>query len=193
MAEEMGWVRAFVAIEFPAWVKTAVSSLNQQLARTKGKIAWVKPEGVHLTLKFLGQISLQQLEQVKQALGNSATDVSPFNLEFTGLGVFPNERRPRVIWWGMISDPPQLNKLYQNLEEQLAGCDFPREKRPFAPHLTLGRVRKLDQPQQLIRLMEKAKIPTLPPVAVTGMDLMQSTLTGSGAIYNSVASFSFKG
>ncbi len=193
MMEGAERLRVFVAIDLPPRVKMAVGSVSQQLAGIKGRIAWVKPQGIHLTLKFLGNVSPRQLEQIKQALQVSVGNIQPFSFQLTELGLFPNDRRPRVIWWGLETDSPQLLQLYRSLEKQLAKCGFPHEKRPFTPHLTLGRVRELAQPQQLTRLMAEVKIPTLAPIAVKQLELMQSTLTRTGAIYNHLASFPFGG
>ncbi len=191
MMEGAERLRVFVAIDLPPRVKAAIGSVSQQLAGIKGRIGWVKPQGVHLTLKFLGNVSPRQLERVKQALEASVGNIQPFSLQLTELGVFPNKNRPRVIWWGLTTNSPQLLQLYRSLENPLVKCGFPREKRRFTPHLTLGRVRELAQPQQLTEQMAKVKTPTLAPIAVSQLELMQSTLTGTGAVYKRLASFPF--
>ncbi len=184
-------IRTFAAIEFPSRTKAIVQATTQQFKGIKGRISWVKPQGVHLTLKFLGKISPQQLGRVKAALEVSVDNITPFNLRLTELGIFPDKNHPRVIWWGVNADTHQLLKLRRNIENQLVNCGFPREQHPFIPHLTLGRVREIAQPQQLVKLISKAKLPATDSIAVNQLKLYKSTLTGTGAIYSYLASFPF--
>ncbi|MBI5787760.1 MAG: RNA 2',3'-cyclic phosphodiesterase [Candidatus Schekmanbacteria bacterium] len=186
-------IRCFIALNFPPEVLAAAQELVRQLSCAKGRITWVKPEGVHLTFKFLGNIPASQLEEVKRKLSASAVGISPFTLQFTNLGVFPNQRQPRIIWWGTKCDSPGLAQLYQNIEKSLAQCGFPVETRTFSPHLTLGRIRELHQPKNLIELLSTISIPQLPPIPVRQVDLMQSTLGRDGAVYSRMAGVELAG
>ena len=194
MAEQPAMIRAFVALDFPPAVKAAVSELLARLTRTAGHISWITPRGVHLTLKFLGNIPVSRLEGIKRALRAAVENIAPFNLQLGGLGLFPDQGQPRVIWWGLASDSSRLGRLAGNLERELAKCGFVREKRPFTPHLTLGRIRRLKQPaRQLRQYLEQTELPACPAIEIKEVVLMQSTLSNSGAVYDRLASFPLKG
>lgn len=139
-------MRAFIAIPLPESVLNGLRKWQQTLRSAAGSspdghgdvkwAKWVRPEGIHLTLKFLGEIDAAKTERVMAAL---AAPDQPFTLEVKGLGCFPNCKRPRVLWAG-VSAPPKLLDLAAGVEAAMRRLGFPSEDRPFSPHLTLARI-----------------------------------------------------
>ena len=104
-------------------------------------MSWTKPSNIHLTLKFLGGVETARINRVLKAVERASTGISPFEVEVSGAGCFPSPRSPRVLWVGIAVVPEALKNLYANIEHELAREGFPREKRAFSPHLTIGRMR----------------------------------------------------
>ena len=180
-------VRCFVAVELPAEARRCVGGLVAGLreADVRG-LRPVNPEGVHLTLKFLGDVAASQVGAVSSAMEGAAADARPFDLELRGVGGFPDLRRPRVLWVGVAGDLEALQRLYEAVEEALAPLGFPPEGRAFTPHLTLARLRDGTSPEDRARAAtqltslaweEGARVP------VRGVSLMRSTLRPGGAVY----------
>lgn len=139
-------MRAFVAIDLPAGIRQELGrrqeDFRKKLSALGGKdreISWVRPEGVHLTLKFLGGISEEQLHQAVDRL-NTIPPFKKFEVEVKGFGFFPNIKRPRVFWAGVAS-PPALSELAAKVDAAASEVGFAPEKRTFEPHLTLARFR----------------------------------------------------
>lgn len=139
----MSVIRAFIAIELSAEARAVladvVATLEQRIA--PGVVKWVAPQRMHLTLRFLGDTPLAKLEEVAAAMDSVAQQQAPFALELDALGCFPDERRPRVIWVGVRGAVARATDLQRALDEALEGAGWEREKQPFRPHLTLGRVK----------------------------------------------------
>jgi 2'-5' RNA ligase len=134
-------MRTFIAIELEPAIKAALSGLLTRLKKAAPSGAsWVRAEGMHLTLKFLGEIDADRAGKVMTVLDAAAVGTRPFPLRIRGTGCFPNSRFPRVLWIG-IAPSNELDALAARLESGLAAIGFERESRPFHPHLTLGRVR----------------------------------------------------
>lgn len=137
--------RLFVALEPPDPVRRRIAAAADAVRAAAGRAAedvrWVAPDGVHLTLQFLGAVPEERVEAVRAAVEGAAAGARPLALEVTGAGGFPNARRPRVVWLGLAGDVPALSALVADLGRRLAPLGFPPESRPFSPHLTLGRAR----------------------------------------------------
>ena len=181
-------VRSFVAIELPAEARQCVGGLVAGLreAEVRG-LRPVNPEGVHLTLKFLGDMPASQVGAVSAALDEAAATALPFDLELRDLGGFPDLRRPRVLWVGVAGDLEALQRLYEALEEALAPLGFAPEGRAFTPHLTLARLRDGTTPQE--RARAASQLTSLEweegaAVPVGGLSLMRSSLRPGGAVYS---------
>ncbi|MEW6034102.1 MAG: RNA 2',3'-cyclic phosphodiesterase [Chloroflexota bacterium] len=187
----MELVRAFVAIELPQEVKTLLTEIQSGLRRAgKTFVRWVSPEGVHLTLKFLGDTPADMIPKATGALEEAASGLAPFRLETAGLGVFPNPRQTRVLWIGLKGETQPLLHLQEQIETAFAPLGFLREARAFTPHLTLARLRDNATPPERQEFGEAAMCyNAAPPRAflVDGVSLMRSTLTPSGAIYTRLA------
>jgi RNA 2',3'-cyclic 3'-phosphodiesterase len=180
-------MRAFIAIELP-------ESVRQMLRREQGRFRevcpdarWTRPEGIHLTLKFLGEISSQQEAQVKRALAQMER-FEKFTVRVQGFGFFPDARRPRVFWAGLDA-PTDLARLAAQVESVMAPLGFPPENRAFRPHLTLARF-KITRPQpKLQALVAVPGNPLLGTFEVSELFLWESQLLPGGAEYHKVARF----
>ena len=183
----MEQIRSFIAIELSEEIKTGLKQIQDRLKSADPSIAkWVDPQSIHLTLKFLGNVPADRIPIVLQAMYDAAVTASSFTLKIDRLGCFPNPKSPRVVWVGLTGDLERLQTLQKNIELYVAPLGFPTEKRPFAPHLTLARVREHAtslQRQALGELIAETQINTNLCLQVNSFDLMRSQLTPSGAIY----------
>ena len=180
-------VRCFVAIELPAEARRCIGGLVTGLrgAGVRG-LRPVNPDGVHLTLKFLGDVSMSTAGAVSAALEDAVAAAAPFELELRGVGVFPDLRRPRVLWVGVGGDLVPLQRLYESVEGALAPQGFPPEGRGFTPHLTLARLRDGTSTEERARagaVLTSLSWEEGAAVPVGGVSLMRSTLGSGGAVY----------
>lgn len=134
-------IRLFVAIALEPALRGRVLEIEDRLARCGADVKWIQGPNLHLTLKFLGETPRDKLEQVKAAMESASHARAGFSVSFSGVGAFPNTRRPRVIWIGVDRDQSGLRELAGAMDDALAGVGFSREERGFTPHLTIGRVR----------------------------------------------------
>ena len=145
-------------------------------------VKWVRPEGVHLTLKFLGDVAEAREPSLREALGQVCNDVRPVTIHIEGFGVFPDFKRPRVVWAGVAPDPA-LELLQHRVEQVFAPLGFPTEAKTFRPHLTLGRAKRDARPSGFTGLDEALEASFSETVVVSDVDLMESTLQSGGAVY----------
>lgn len=180
-------IRSFIAIELPQNVKDGLAQLRSELERAEHRfVKWVNPEAIHLTLKFLGNILFKQVAEITKAMEEAAQGISPFHLEISGLGAFPNLQRPAVLWVGISGEIDKLLRLQQNIDSALAPFGFAREERPFVPHLTLARIRQGTSPMERRSFGELAmsvSFTTSYSLGVETVNLMRSQLMPAGAIY----------
>lgn len=178
-------MRAFIAIELDPEIKDALVALVRDLRRTGAAVRWVEPAGMHLTLKFLGEIDEDQAIRVKETLTRVAPRHPSFGIELAGTGAFPGERSPRVFWVGFAA-APELAALQSDLEAALEGEGFDREARDFKPHLTLGRVKGPDRLAQAVGELTKHRDGSFGSMTVRKITLFESLLRPEGAIYRRV-------
>jgi 2'-5' RNA ligase len=176
-------IRTFIAFELPENIANAISEVQEQLKKSGLKMRWVKPENIHLTIKFLGNIPTSAIEKVDRAITQSAQRVEPLLLCVKGLGVFPNMRRPRILWAGISGKIDSLLKLHNGIEDNLEPIGFPRENRPFKGHLTLGRAKSKIDPHRLSGAMEAFRDFESEPFVADRLILFQSELKPNGAVY----------
>ncbi len=177
-------MRTFIAIQIPDIVKSELVQIIDKLKSSQADVKWIKPEGIHLTLKFLGNIDEQKATEVKEVLNKAAKAEIPFEITLEGLGAFPKPASPKVIWTGVKEGAQNTINLVKNLEEQLEKIGFEKERRSFYPHLTLGRLRSPQNKGKLSSLLESTEFKSSSIIKVTRLALIQSTLTPTGAIYN---------
>ena len=136
-------VRAFISVDIPAKARSALAEVASQLRQSGAwGVRWVRPEAIHLTLKFLGEIDTAQVDPIQESLGRAAAEVPPFALSLAGTGCFPNPASLRVIWVGLEGELDVLRRLQERVDEEVhSALGLPRESRRFTPHLILGRVR----------------------------------------------------
>ena len=192
----MSLLRAFIAVEIPQEIHKAIENETAPLraALNKSLVRWVPTDNMHLTLKFLGDVSPTNLEMLEQMLSVEVSQHRAFELRFGGLGAFPNPKRPRVIWIG-IQAPAGLEALQHCIEAAAATLGYPNEKRPFSPHLTVGRVKQKvgSAGMQKIRaVLEETKIGSLGTTQVTAVHLFKSDLKPTGAEYTRLFSAPLK-
>jgi 2'-5' RNA ligase len=181
-------VRSFIAIELPSEVKACLADLEQELKKGRHTfVKWVAPEGIHLTLKFLGHVDSDRLGPVTNAIKEASQGIPPFHLELGAPGAFPNFSRPRVAWVGLQGELDKLIALQKRLDPLLVPLGFPKEDRPFNPHLTLSRVRENSssaERQSFGQLLQRMRFEAGCSFLAESVDLMRSQLTPAGAIYS---------
>jgi len=191
-------IRAFVATELPGPIKAGLTELQECLKRKAppNAVRWVQARDIHLTLKFLGPTRMDQIEPLAQALGTACAPFLALTYTVSGLGCFPNLRRPRVIWVGVEELSGGLARLQGAIEAACAGLGFEREERGFDPHLTLGRLRDQAAPADqraigdMVQGLEK---PFLGTATVEGISLIRSDLQPAGPVYTVLHRFELKG
>lgn len=190
-------LRAFIAIQVPQEIKTQIMSQTVELRRQAGRsVRWGSAENIHVTLKFLGDVSLKQVDLLSQMLNNLAQTYPPFDVVADGLGIFPNLRRPRVIWVGLHEANSQLTKLQQSVEAAAAQLGHAPENKSFSPHLTIGRVREPLPAQELLALQDAFKGATVQlkeSFTIRSVDLMRSELKPAGPLYTCLSTAVFGG
>jgi len=183
-------IRLFVALELPAAVRAALGEIEARLRPTAGSnVRWTDPNGIHLTLKFIGEIPTKQVEAIRSALAGIRA-ARPVETAFRGIGWFPNARRPRVFWAG-VEGGANLAALAAEIEGALEPLGIARESREFQPHLTLARIKSDDGLDGLRREVERLGAPEFGRATYAEFDLMQSTLNRGGSIYTRIERFSF--
>lgn len=159
-------------------------------------VRWVRPEGIHLTLKFLGDVNPSDMQSVHQVILETVPRFSPFSFSVGGLGCFPNVRHPRVIWIGVEERSGELAALTEELEQAFAVQGFERENRRFHPHLTLGRIRRgVGQAERraIGETLDRVEGFTLGDVRVNEVCLFRSELKPSGAVYTRLLTAQLEG
>jgi 2'-5' RNA ligase len=191
-------IRTFVAVELEAPLRQALAqvqaALRSRLEQSAGsdiRIQWVKPESIHQTLKFLGDIPEDRVPDVQAVLARVAGGHSRFTVDVEGLGVFPDTRAPRVLWVGLTAHVDALKRLAADIEVALDAIGFAPEAKPFNPHLTLARIkeRSRDVGRALSDLAQDTKLGTL---TVTAVSLMKSDLQRSGSVYTRLCAVPLK-
>jgi RNA 2',3'-cyclic 3'-phosphodiesterase len=177
-------LRLFVALNFPPQLRQALWQATASLREGTLPVKWVRTDGIHLTLKFLGDVPEERDQELRAALTRAAAGARALTLTLGGFGVFPDFRRPRVVWVGIAAEPA-LELLQHRVEQEFAPLGFPTEARPFRPHLTLGRAAREARSRDFAGLETMLSGLRFEEAAlVEALDLMQSTLQSGGAVYN---------
>jgi len=176
-------IRTFIAFELPPAVISLLDKVQQDLERLKIRARWVRPANIHLTLKFLGDINPDYIDKIGIAMAGAASDFSPVTLSVRGIGVFPGIKRPRVIWVGLGGDIRSLLDFQSRLEEKLAGAEFPKDKRSFKAHLTLGRIKQAADPAVIRQMITDYAGLCSEEFTFNQVILFKSDLQPSGAVY----------
>jgi RNA 2',3'-cyclic 3'-phosphodiesterase len=181
-------LRVFLAAELPSDLCQKMAELQRQLRSNLPEVNWVRPESIHLTLKFLGYVDAAMAEQLLPAMEPVGRSQAPLTLEIQGLGVFPHIRRPRILWIGCAGDIPSLLKLVSRIEGALEPLGFPLEEKPYHPHLTLARIKhgnsKVGSVLTHSGLLEQPQ--TLGALRIERITLFRSDVSSFGAEYTSL-------
>ncbi len=186
-------MRLFLAVTIPDALKREVYAAAEPLRQAAPAVRWTPFEQLHITLKFLGEVLVDGIPPIESGLIRAAGGLSSFELEFSEIGAFPNLHRPRVYWLG-VTEPSALRQLQQLVETTIAPLGFPREARPFHPHLTLGRV-GTEVPAGQLRTAERqaTDIDYHGRMVVSSAELMLSRLSPRGARYEVLRSATLNG
>jgi len=182
-------VRLFIAIEIPENIRASFASLLKEFRSIAPQLKWVRAENLHVTLKFLGETDSSKLGPLQNAL-TAVRSQLPVDLEFRGLGFFPNEKRPRVFWAGMESSA-NLKSLAADIDQATHRLGFPLEERPFAPHLTLARFPLPGVPPKLLQAMNDKSSQSFGTLHAQDFHLIESKLKPTGAEYTTLQTFHF--
>ena len=186
-------MRCFISISLPDEIKRGMLAIQARLKTSGADVAWSRPEGMHLTLKFLGETEETSLPQIEAGMNRAVTVFDPFSVDVSGIGIFPDDRRPRVVWIGIKEKGDNLLRLQGDIEKGLEDIGFPREGRRFTPHITLGRIRSYKNISRLLNLIEEDKDTELGRFEVLNVHLMKSELRPEGSVYTELYSVLLKG
>ena len=182
-------LRCFVALPLDKRVKGQLAEIQEELKQTGAEVKWVEVDHIHLTLKFLGHISLSQVDLAKAGLKEALRGFSPFEFILSEIGAFPRMENPRVLWIGVREGKQRVLDLQKKIEKTLEEKKFPEEERPFHPHLTLGRVRSKKNIAQLGEKLKSVELPKFESIKVDRIILFQSVLKPTGPTYLPLSEF----
>ena len=186
-------MRAFLGVGLPAGVREAVASEIAQVRGLHAPVAWTAPKNLHITLNFLGEIAPERVPLVEREMRSVASGIDPFSLTAEGGGAFPGTRNPRVLWVGFLEPLDLVRQLQQNMEDALSRAGFPRENRPFHPHITVGRSRGALPPAWGERFVQALSGKNFGVVPVSSFTLYESRPGSGGAVYTPVCDFRLEG
>ena len=184
-------IRCFIAIEMSREITDALGNIQDELKRGISGVKWVKPDNIHLTLKFIGSIEEDVIEQIKGIITEIASKAQPFKIRLSSAGAFPTPERPRVIWIGIEEGGKESSELACSIEEELGKLGIEKESRAFHPHLTLARVKFLKDKHSVKNALASLKV-SASEMTATRLTLFQSTLTREGSIYSVLHEADFK-
>jgi len=182
-------LRLFIATDPPPELMDELKKLVDALKAPHDGVKWARPNGIHLTVKFFGNVQESRIPTIIDVSRRACSGIGEIRLTVKGIGTFPGGSRPRVLWVGLEGDIERIAELRDALDDALNGAGFPREERGFTAHLTLGRVKER-MPVELVRKIESVKDVTLGDMVVSGFHLFKSDLRPTGAVYTSLAYFS---
>ncbi len=182
-------MRSFIAIDLPETLRASLAESQAFFRPSAPGARWVRPEGIHLTLKFLGEVQSGKADKIMESLGTVArAGFRPFRVEIRGFGFFPDARKPRVFWAG-VEAAPGLAELAGKVEAAMESLSFPREQRPFRPHLTLARFKEPRPQPALLNALDEPQQSSLGTFDASEFFLFESRLSPGDAEYHKVARF----
>lgn len=176
-------IRAFIAIELTPELQEELSRVQAELKKSSADVKWIESKQIHLTLKFLGNISNRQAEETKKAMTKIAHHISTFRMSLSEIGAFPKIEYPRIIWVGVEEGRKQLKELNSMIENELGSLDFPKETKEFHPHVTLGRVKSSKNKLALKQHIESIGFVSHNEIEIKQLTLFESILTPEGPLY----------
>jgi 2'-5' RNA ligase len=185
-------MRIFIAVELPATIKAEVSAFQEAFEETRASIKWTRPESMHLTLKFLGEIDEARLSEVVNVVQKVTAKHQQMTLRLSGIGVFPHLRNPRIFWVGLSGETEKFASLAEEIDLSLAELGFPREERSYNPHLTIGRFKSPLGAPELISHARQHPLQVL-TFCVSEVTVMRSVLNPRAAVYTTLFNFPLSG
>jgi 2'-5' RNA ligase len=186
------FIRTFIAVSIPDTVRSQIAEFQRMLQQEKADIKWVRPESIHITLRFLGDVLIERAEEIGLVLEKNLGGISSFSLVLSKTGVFPNIHRPRVLWIGIANGVRELTDLCQRVSGSLEELGFEQEKRPFSVHVTLGRVRSPNRFSSTIEKMMTSGFHAN-PFQIENVFFMKSDLKPTGAEYTILKKIQLRG
>ena len=187
----MDKIRAFIAIDINEETRRAIDDFMKKLRALSLDAKWVKPENIHITMKFLGNISIHDHDKLYKGINMIIKETAVFRLSFEGAGCFPGPNNPRVLWVGVKGELEPLRNLQGAIEDRLNEAGFPREDRGFAPHVTFGRLRSNKNAEGLKEILKNYADARFGEDMVSSLNVYKSTLTPAGPNYNVLKEFKF--
>jgi len=186
---KLEYLRTFIALEIKEDIKKMLVAVQQKIGAETDGIKWVKPKNMHLTLKFIGPTREDKTDDISNTIENIAGSLNSFTASVSGFGAFPNRNNPKVIWAGLKADEV-LFKLQTDIDVSLEPLGFVRGKRPFSPHLTIGRVRDSRAKKKLRDVFENIKVDTN-SFEAGSITFYKSDLMPDGPVYTVLKSIQF--
>jgi 2'-5' RNA ligase len=186
-------IRSFLAFELPPEIRKKIGEVSIELQKLTLPVRWVKLTNIHLTIIFLGYVDEDKIDDIKEKVNMVVKRFSIFKTRLNGIGVFPNWRRPRVIWVGLGEEIERLSNLREELQTELKVLGFKPEKRPFAPHLTIGRFKGLvDRDEELKSILDRYHDLSGDLQYLNELVLFKSDLKPDGPVYTKMASWQLR-
>lgn len=186
MKKKKETIRTFISVELPQEIQDNLKHLQDVLRASMPDVRWTKSGNIHLTLKFLGDVEVSRIDAISEALTDIARQFTSFTTSLAGVGAFPNSRKPRIIWVGLEKGADELVNMAKQIEGSMRRLGFPREKRSFRPHLTAGRIRRLEHPALMTESLERSEVGELGEFTVQRISLIKSQLDPAGSIYTTL-------
>jgi len=186
-------IRSFVAIPLGSDIISRIEKIHKELKNLPADVKWVRPNSIHLTLKFLGAIDEEAIDSIARAIQNGMKGYEPWSVAVKNVGTFPSLRNPRVVWIGIEDKTAQIAPLQNRIEKELSFLGFNEEKRKFSPHLTLGRVKSPRGKKDLINYLIDERERAFGEINIHQVVLFKSDLKPSGAVYTVLREFNLEG
>ncbi len=184
-------IRTFICFEIPVSVKEQIVKLQNELKSFGRGVRWINPDGIHLTLKFLGDVPEENIDNIAEAVKSAVKGITPVTIKIANAGSFPNFKRPRVLWIGVEETTGQLGKIHDLIEHELEKLGYDKENRKFSPHLTLGRVKSSEGIEKISNELANTEI-NFGEFTAAEIIIMKSDLKQSGAVYTSLFKLKLK-
>ena len=180
-------LRTFIAVDLESSLQKSLQHIQNTLKPLNMDVIWVKPENIHITLKFLGETPPKKAEAISKIFPDLFKEIRPFEIQLSRLGVFPTMERPNVIWVGIDHGSSEIKELAAVLEETMSLLGYPRERREFTAHLTLGRVKSLRNCGLLKKTIKDYSAEETIRQTINTITFFKSTLSAQGSIYQPLA------
>ena len=187
----MPTLRTFVALPLDNRIVASLQDLHHQLTSLPVDVKWVKPQSIHVTIKFIGNVDEQRIDPVCEAIQRGVAGVRSWPVEVKKVGTFPGMRNPRVVWVGLDDPKGNIKAVQHHIEDELAKIGFEKERRPFTPHLTVGRVRSSKGKKDLVCFLLDEREREFGEMEIDRVLLFKSDLKPTGAVYTVLKEFMF--